>query len=152
MVEAGLKRRFWKVAKAVACFCIGLLFPRNFALGLEPANTAIRKKAPGAWALPGRIRMPSHRRSNSSNRSRNFARRPNSPAFWNGTLLKRHVTGDWGDVNEDDRRENGHSLVQGCRLLSAYTLSNGTRLWVITEADRSATTILLPSEYYRHNR
>ena len=64
-----------------------------------------------------------------------------------GTLLKHHVTGDWGDVNEDDRRENEHSLVQGCRLLSAYTLSNGTRLWVITEADRSATTILLPSEY-----
>ncbi len=64
-----------------------------------------------------------------------------------GTFLKRHITGDWGDVDEDDRRENQHSLVQGCRLLSAYTLSNDTRLWVITEADRSATTILLPSEY-----
>jgi len=64
-----------------------------------------------------------------------------------GMLLKRHVAGDWGDVDEDDRRENEHSLVQGCRLLSPYTLSNGTRLWAITEADRSATTILLPSEY-----
>jgi len=64
-----------------------------------------------------------------------------------GALLKRHVTGEWGDVDEDDRRENEHSLVQRCRLLSAYTLSNGTRLWVITEADRSSTTILLPSQY-----
>jgi len=64
-----------------------------------------------------------------------------------GIFIKRHVTGDWGDVDEDDRLENEHSLVQGFRLLSAYTLSNGTRLWVITEADRSATTILLPSEY-----
>ncbi|MGA8581363.1 MAG: hypothetical protein WB579_21920, partial [Bryobacteraceae bacterium] len=64
-----------------------------------------------------------------------------------GALLERHVTGDWGDVDEDDRRENEHSLVRGCLLLSAYALSNGTRLWVVTEADRSATTILLPSEY-----
>jgi hypothetical protein len=64
-----------------------------------------------------------------------------------GIFIKRHVTGDWGDVDENDRRENEHSLVQGCRVLSAYTLSNGTRLWVITEADRSATTILLPWEY-----
>lgn len=64
-----------------------------------------------------------------------------------GTLLKRHVTGDWGDVDEDGRRENEQWLIRGCRLLSAYILSNGTRLWVITEADRSATTILLPSEY-----
>lgn len=57
-----------------------------------------------------------------------------------GALLKRHVSGDWGDVDGDERRENEHSLARGCRLLLAYTLSNGTRLWVITEADRSATT------------
>jgi hypothetical protein len=64
-----------------------------------------------------------------------------------GALLESHVTCAWGDVDEDDWRDNEHSLVRGCRLLSAYILSNGTRLWVITEADRSATTILLPSEY-----
>jgi hypothetical protein len=64
-----------------------------------------------------------------------------------GKLLKRHLTGDWGDVDEHDRRENERSLAAGCRLLSAYTLADGTRLWVITEADRSSTTILLPSEY-----
>ena len=64
-----------------------------------------------------------------------------------GLFLKRHVTGDWGEVDEEDCRENELSVVQRCRLLSAYTLSNGTKLWIITEADRSATTLLLPSEY-----
>jgi hypothetical protein len=62
-------------------------------------------------------------------------------------LLERHLAGDWGELDEHDRRENEVSLAHGCRLLSAYNLSNGTRLWIITEADRSATTLLLPSEY-----
>jgi hypothetical protein len=62
-------------------------------------------------------------------------------------FLKRHLTGDWGEVDDHDRCENELSVVQGFRLLSAYTLSNGTKLWIITEADRSATTLLLPSEY-----
>jgi len=62
-------------------------------------------------------------------------------------FLSRHVTGDWGDVGEYDRRENDRSVAGGCRLLSAYTLSTGEQLWLITEADRSSTTILLPSEY-----
>lgn len=63
------------------------------------------------------------------------------------TLMKRHLTGDWGELDEHDRGENERSLATGCRLLSAYSLSNGTKLWVITEADRSSTTLLLPSEY-----
>jgi hypothetical protein len=62
-------------------------------------------------------------------------------------FLKRHVVGDWGELDEHDRAENELSVVTGCRLLSAYTLRSGERLWVITEADRSATTLLLPSEY-----
>ena len=62
-------------------------------------------------------------------------------------FLRRHIAGDWGDLDAEDRNENDRSLGDGCRLLSAYTLSTGTRLWVITEADRSATTILLSSEY-----
>ena len=62
-------------------------------------------------------------------------------------FLKRQLTGDWGEIDDHDGRENELSVVQGFRLLSAYTLSNGTRLRVITEADRSATTVLLPSEY-----
>ena len=61
--------------------------------------------------------------------------------------LLRHIAGDWGDVDEHDRHENELSLQNGWRLLSAYTLSDGMRIWVITEADRSATTFLLPEEY-----
>jgi hypothetical protein len=63
------------------------------------------------------------------------------------TLLKRHITGDCGEVDEHDRQEYERSLADGCRLLSAYTLATGTKLWIITEADRSSTTVLLPSEY-----
>ena len=62
-------------------------------------------------------------------------------------FLTRHASGDWGDLGEEDRRENERSLKDGCRLLSAYTLSNGTSIWIITEADRSSTCILLPDEY-----
>ncbi len=62
-------------------------------------------------------------------------------------VLKRHVTGDWGDLDPADRAENELSLRAGFRLLSAYALPDGTRIWLITEADRSATTLLLPDEY-----
>lgn len=62
-------------------------------------------------------------------------------------LIARHVTGDWGDLSEEDQKENELSVQQGFRILSAYELSSGVKVWVITEADRSATTILLPSEY-----
>ena len=61
-------------------------------------------------------------------------------------LLHRHVTGDFGEIDEEDRQENLLSITQGFRIMSAYTL-NGTKLWIISEADRSATTILLPEEY-----
>ena len=64
-----------------------------------------------------------------------------------GIFIKRHITGDWGELDEEDRRENELSVAHGFRLLSSYTLSNGTKIWVITEADRSSTTLLLPSEY-----
>lgn len=62
-------------------------------------------------------------------------------------FLQRHVQGDWGDVSEEDRVENWLSVMRGFRILSSYTTAKGERVWVITEADRSATTILLPSEY-----
>jgi hypothetical protein len=61
--------------------------------------------------------------------------------------LRRHWRGDWGDVDAEDKAENDYSLMHDLRLLSAYTLADGTRIWIITEADRSVTTILLPSEY-----
>jgi len=62
-------------------------------------------------------------------------------------FLERHALGDWGELDEHDRQENELSLRNGYRLLSAYALTDGTKLWIITEADRSATTLLLPEEY-----
>ncbi len=62
-------------------------------------------------------------------------------------LIRRHVAGDWGDLGEEDKQANEFALVHGSRLLSAYMLADGTKVWIITEADRSATTILLPEEY-----
>lgn len=61
-------------------------------------------------------------------------------------LLIRHRSGDWGDVCADDARANREALKTGARILSSYHTAAG-RLWIITEADRSATTILLSSEY-----
>lgn len=62
-------------------------------------------------------------------------------------FLRRHQSGDWGDLCEEDRRENEFSLAKGFRILSAYHTKAREKLWLITEHDRSATTILLPSEY-----
>ena len=63
-------------------------------------------------------------------------------------LLKRHVSGDWGDVPACDARENEVSLKHGWRLLSSYPIGeDGEKVWILTEAMREATTILLPSEY-----
>ena len=61
--------------------------------------------------------------------------------------LKRHLSGDWGDLCPRDREENDLSLKEGYRLLSAYVTGSGTKFWIITEGDRSVTTILLPDEY-----
>ena len=64
-----------------------------------------------------------------------------------GEFLTRHINRDWGDLDEEDRKENEYSLERGFRLLSAYKTNAGDRLWIITEADRSVTTLLLPEEY-----
>ncbi|MBN8600629.1 MAG: hypothetical protein J0M26_06360 [Planctomycetes bacterium] len=61
--------------------------------------------------------------------------------------VRRHASGDWGDVCEEDRGLNDESLRDGSRLLSVYHSRNGVKFWIITEWDRSATTILLPIEY-----
>ena len=61
--------------------------------------------------------------------------------------LQRHLSSDWGDVTPEDAQENELSLKHGWRLLSAYTLKSSTKIWVITEADRSSTCVLLPEEY-----
>ena len=60
--------------------------------------------------------------------------------------LTRHASGDWGEVCEEDREENELSLKEGFRLLSVYR-SGETKFWIITEADRSVTTVLMPDDY-----
>jgi hypothetical protein len=72
-----------------------------------------------------------------------FERNNQSPS----EFLQRHLNHDWGDLDDEDKKENDYSVVHGFRILSAYPLKDGTRIWIITEADRSSTTILLPSEY-----
>jgi hypothetical protein len=62
-------------------------------------------------------------------------------------FLRRHANQDWGEVDEEDKQLNDAALQDGSRLLSAYRTNKGVRLWIITEADRSVTTLLLPSEY-----
>lgn len=63
------------------------------------------------------------------------------------SLLDRHAQGDWGDLDHEDVCRNREALVHGLRLMSNYPLSDGGRIWIITEADRSVTTLLLPEDY-----
>ncbi len=62
-------------------------------------------------------------------------------------FLQRHASGDWGEVCDEDKSENEISVREGFRILSGYSTTRGTKLWVETSADRSSTTILLPEEY-----
>ena len=62
-------------------------------------------------------------------------------------FLRRHMSNHWGELSDEDERENELSLKEGFRLLSAYRTAKGQKLSIISEADRSATTILLPDEY-----
>ncbi len=62
-------------------------------------------------------------------------------------FLSRHVTGDWGDIPEEDRKENQFSFEKGFRLMGSYKTTAQDVVWVITESSRSHTTLLLPDEY-----
>jgi hypothetical protein len=64
-----------------------------------------------------------------------------------GACLRRHLTCDWGVLDADDRAESNRALRDGSRILSNYLHDSGAALWIVTEADRSATTMLLPEEY-----
>ena len=81
----------------------------------------------------------------------NWWRRPTpsniSPRMTSWLRLQRHVAGDWGEVCAEDKQSNDHALVEGTRILSAYRAADGTKFWIITEADRSVTTVLLPEDY-----
>jgi hypothetical protein len=63
------------------------------------------------------------------------------------TLLQRHISGDWGDLEPEDIAANNDALINDDRLFSSYKIAEGVKIWIITEWDRSATTLLLPSEY-----
>ena len=63
------------------------------------------------------------------------------------TSLGRHARRDWGDLCQEDVEENELSLKEGFRLMSVYADRNGTKFWIITEGDRSVTTVLLPEDY-----
>ena len=62
-------------------------------------------------------------------------------------LIHRHVTGDWGDLGAEDQQQNLLALRSGLRIFSSYKISASVKIWIITEADRSSTTLLLPDEY-----
>lgn len=62
-------------------------------------------------------------------------------------LLHRHIQGDWGDLGDGDKEANNFAITHGNRILSAYNITDTVKIWIITEADRSSTTLLLPSEY-----
>lgn len=62
-------------------------------------------------------------------------------------FLSRHLRGDWGDLSQKDKIENELSLKKGFRLMSSYPITDRAKLWIITEADRAVTTLLLPEEY-----
>ena len=62
-------------------------------------------------------------------------------------FLERHVTGDWGELDSRDKQANNFALVSGERVFSAYKTAKGERIWIITEADRGSTCILLPDDY-----
>lgn len=62
-------------------------------------------------------------------------------------FLSRHLRGDWGDLDKENKSEDELSLKYGFRLLSSYQVTETEKVWVITEADRSVTTLLLPEEY-----
>ena len=62
-------------------------------------------------------------------------------------LIERHLSGDFGELCEEDQASNRHAIHQGGRIFSSYRVDAQTKVWVITEADRSVTTLLLPSEY-----
>lgn len=69
------------------------------------------------------------------------------PRNWILNAINRHLNGDWGDVPPADKKENDYALKAGDRLLSAFHMPDGQKIWIITEADRSVTTVLFPNEY-----
>lgn len=111
--------------------------------GTGPGSTPRPGEARSDRSLPRALRFPLGRIVATPGALAAFERAGESPL----PLLARHGTGDWGELDEHDREANERAVRHGERILSAYLVGTGERLWVITEADRSVTTFLLPSEY-----
>lgn len=103
---------------------------------MSTTNTTILSSYPGRLFEPGQIMM-------TPGAIDALLEAKDSPFQY----LANHLSGNWGDVCEDDAKENDFSVKNGFRIMSVYHLKTGVKVWVITEADRSLTTMLLPSEY-----
>lgn len=99
------------------------------------------------YATPSALSLLAEIRDAGNANSVQRAGEPGDPASLVLPYLRRHASGDWGDVNREDWVANDEALRTGGRLFSAYELPAGARLWIITEADRCGTTVLLPEEY-----
>jgi hypothetical protein len=111
-------------------------------------------KRPRFWQSSPPTLMPAPESSRVANRKFPLGRlvaTPNALAHINAddalAALNRHRLGDWGDVGPEDWQSNEDALNGGFRLLSVYRTPSGVKLWIITEADRSVTTLLLPEDY-----
>ena len=99
------------------------------------------------FATPGALELLADIRDTGRPYSARNAAQPGDPIPLVLPYVRRHALGDWGNVDAEDWSANEEALKAGARLLSAYDLGEGRRLWIITEADRSSTTVLLPEEY-----
>jgi len=110
-------------------------------------RAAVRFPLGRLFATPGALESLAEIRDASKPYSVQVAAQSEEPMSLVLPYVQRHSEGDWGDVSADDWKANDDALTSGERLFSAYEIGAGKRLWVITEADRSSTTVLLPDEY-----
>lgn len=99
------------------------------------------------YATPGALRALAAAESRQDRDIRHAHAGTVAPDTLVASLLARHVSGDWGELNLERSLANESAIRNGERILSVYRLRTGERVWIITEADRSATTLLLPSDY-----
>jgi hypothetical protein len=108
---------------------------------------AVRFSLGKLYVTPGALTLLAETREDGRPYSVHIAARSEDPLTLVLPFVQRHASGDWGDVCAEDWNANDEALTLGARLFSAYELETHGRLWIITEADRSATTVLLPAEY-----
>jgi hypothetical protein len=123
--------------------------------GFGPARNGARRDSHGAplfqlgrlSATPGALALLAEIRDTGKPYSVQCAAKLDDPMSLIVPFIMRHAAGDWGDVSREDWKANDDALTSRTRVFSAYDLGEGRRLWIITEADRESTTVLLPDEY-----